>query len=253
MIDKKVYSSFKIETTFKNNSRMDSSQDSTSIAFTTTTLDHRLQPSPVKEVCQSSQDGLANPSSPLMSASLSPKPPSPSNLSESNPVKRVRKLKKRKCLKKAKGNEQPDISESELDLEQPAVRPTRKSRPHLRSSDLFTSPPTPEKKDKNDEMVVTEASNPQPQGIKLAKPSLNEANSDSSDLEIMDLPPPMPTDFVNLDSSDPDEMPEKAAKEPATMHTTENHAITDPQNLACNEVTSTSEIGTSSIVKAIER
>lgn len=247
-----TFAACQTETTTRNNSRMDTSQDAISKAFETSTLDHRLKPSPVKEVCQSSQDGLANPSSPLMSASLSPKPLSPSNLSESNPVKRVRKLKKRKCLKKAKGNEQPEISESELDLEQPALRPIRKYRSHRRSSDLLTSPPTPEKKDKNEEMVVTEASKPQPQGIKLAKPPLNEANSDSSDLEIVELPPPVPTDFVNLDSSDPEEMPEKAAKEPATMHKIENQAITDPQNLACNEVTSTSEIGTRSIVKAIE-
>uniref|UniRef100_A0A671S6F4 Zinc finger protein 106-like n=1 Tax=Sinocyclocheilus anshuiensis TaxID=1608454 RepID=A0A671S6F4_9TELE len=195
-------------------------------------VEFSLQSSPVKEIHRnlSSQEGLANPSSSFMSATFSPKPLSPSNHLETNPVKRVRKLKKRKCLNKAKLNEQPEISESELDAEQPASRPTRKCRPHRRSK-----------------MVVTDASKAQPQGTKLATPPVNEDHSDSSELEMVELPPP-DIDIVNLDSSDPDERPEKKAKESATAYSTD-HAVTDPQNLACNEVTSTSEIDTSSIVK----
>ncbi len=100
-------------------------------------------------------------------------------------------------------------------------------------------------------MVVTEASKAQPQGTKPATPPVNEDHSESSELEMVEVPPP-DIDIVNLDSSDPDEMPEKKAKESATAYTTD-HAVKDPQNLACNEVTSTSEIDTSSIVKTCER
>uniref|UniRef100_A0A672N9X8 Zinc finger protein 106 n=1 Tax=Sinocyclocheilus grahami TaxID=75366 RepID=A0A672N9X8_SINGR len=200
------------------------SQDATSMALTAASSVHRLQLSPVKEIHRnlSSQEGLANPSSSFMSATLSPKPLSPSNPLETNPVKRVRKLKKRKCLNKAKLNEQPEISESELDAELPASRPTRKCRPHRGSSSTY-----------------------------LATPPVNEDHSNSSELEMVELPP-LDIDIVNLDSSDPDERPEKKAKESATAYSTD-HAVTDPQNLACNEVTSTSEIDTSSIVKTCER
>uniref|UniRef100_A0A8C2JPQ1 Zinc finger protein 106a n=1 Tax=Cyprinus carpio TaxID=7962 RepID=A0A8C2JPQ1_CYPCA len=220
-----VYSSFKTDTTFS--SKMEASRDATSMALTGASSVHRLQPSPIKEIHPnlSSQEGLANPSSSLMSAALSPKPLSPSNHLETNPVKRVRKLKKRKCLNKAKLNEQPEISESELDAEQPATRPTRKCRSNRRSK-----------------MAVTEASKAPPQGTKLATPPVNKRHSDSSDLEMVELPPP-DIDIVNLDSSDPEEMPEKKDKESATAYTT-GHAVKDPQNLACNEVTSTSEIDT---------
>lgn len=252
---------------------MESSHDATIMALTVAPSDHRIEPSPNKEICQNSQEGLANPSS-----HLSPKPLSPSSHIETDPVKRVRKLKKKKCLKKAKGNEQPEISESELDAEQPAPRPARKYRPHRRSSgtSASASPPTPEEKIENEAMVVTEVSKAQPQRTKLATPPKNEAHSDSSELEMVELPPPVPTDFVNLDSSDPDEIPEKNAKESTKELTKEStkkstkesakesakesttayskdRAITDPQNLACNEVTSTSEIDTSSTVKARER
>uniref|UniRef100_A0A8C1DC90 Zinc finger protein 106 n=1 Tax=Cyprinus carpio carpio TaxID=630221 RepID=A0A8C1DC90_CYPCA len=245
-----VFATCQTDATF--NTKIKTSQGATSMALAAASSVHRLQLSPVREINRnsSSQEGLANPSSSLMSATLSPKPLSPSNHLETNPVKRVRKLKKRKCLDKAKLNEQPEISESDLDAEQPATRPTRKCRPHRRSSSIYVTPPTPEEKDENEEMVVTEASKAQPQGAKLATPPVNEDHSESSELEMVELPPP-DIDIVNLDSSDPDEMPEKKAKESATAYTTD-HAVTDPQNLACNEVTSTSEIDTSSIVKTCE-
>ncbi|XP_052437270.1 zinc finger protein 106 isoform X1 [Carassius gibelio] len=233
------------------NTKIKASQCATSMALAAASSVHRLQQSPVKEIHRnsSSQEALANPSSSLMSVTFSPKPLSPSNHLETNPVKRVRKLKKRKCLNKAKLNEQPEISESELDAEQPAPRPTRKCRPHRRSSNINVSPSTPEEKDENEEMVVTEASRAQQQGAKLATPPVNGDHSESSELEMVELPPP-DIDIVNLDSSD-EEMPEKKAKGSSTADTTD-HAVTDPQNFACNEVTSTSEIDTSSIVKTSE-
>ncbi|XP_026085272.1 zinc finger protein 106-like isoform X2 [Carassius auratus] len=240
-----VFATCQTDTTFS--SKMEASRDATSMALTAASSIHRSQPSPVKEIHPnlSSQEG-PNPSSSLMSATLSPKPLSPSNHLENNPVKRVRKLKKRKCLNKAKLNEQPEISESELDAVQPATRPTRKCQPHRRSSSTKVPPPTPDEKE---EMAVTKVSKTKTQGAKLATPPKNERHSDSSELEMVELPPP-DIDIVNLDSSD-EEMPEKKAKESASAYTT-GHAVKDPQNLACNEVTSTSEIHTSSTVKASE-
>lgn len=244
---------FRFKTDNTINTKIKASQDATSMALTAASSVHRLQPSPVKEIHQnsSSQERLANPSSSLISATLSPKPLSPSNHLETNPDKRIRKLKKKKSLNKAKLNKQPEISESELDAEQPAPRPTRKCRPNRRSSSTYVSPPTPEEKDENEEMVVTEASKAQPQGTKLATPPVKEDHSESSELEMVELPPP-DIDIVNLDSSDPDEMLEKKRKESATAYT-KDHVVTDPQKLASNEVTSTCEIDTSSIVKTSER
>ncbi|XP_043119325.1 zinc finger protein 106 [Puntigrus tetrazona] len=246
-----VFAACQTDTTF--NIEIKASQDATSMALTAASSVNKLQPSPVKEINRnsSSQEGLAIPSSSLMPATLSPKPVSPSNHIETNPVKRVRKLKKRKCLNKAKLNEQPEISESELDAEEPTLRPARKYRAHRRSSSICVPPTTTEQKEENEEMVVAEASKAQPQEAKLATPSpVNENHSESSELEMVELPPP-DIDIVNLDSSDPDEMPENTTKVSATVNTTD-HAVTDHQNLACNEVTSTSEIDTSSIAKTTE-
>ncbi|XP_052009330.1 zinc finger protein 106-like [Xyrauchen texanus] len=240
------------DTTFKCGIRIDSSQDSTAMSLSAAQSDHVLQPSCLKESRQSSQEGLVNPTSPHMSVTLSPKPLSLSNNPEINSVKRVRKLKKRKYLKKVKGNEQPEISDSELDGEQPVSRPSRKYRSHQRSSGTNTSPSMPEEKEEKEDLLITEASKNGTQQTKLAPSPTNEApNSDSSELEMVELPPHLPTDFVNLDSSEPDElMPEEKFKKSATA--AKDHTITDPQNLACNEVTSTSEINTRSSVKACE-
>ncbi len=183
---------FHFKTDTPINTKIKASQDTTSMALTAASSVHRLQPSPVKEIHQntSSQEQLANPPSSLISATPSPKPLSPSNRLETNPEKRIRKLKKKKCLNKAKLNKQPEISESELDAEQPAPRPTRKCRPHRRSSSTYVSPPPPEEKDENEEMVVTEASKAQSQETKLATPPVNEDHSESSELEMVELPPP---------------------------------------------------------------
>ncbi|XP_073725619.1 zinc finger protein 106-like isoform X2 [Misgurnus anguillicaudatus] len=243
-----VFATCQTDTKFKY-SRMDSSQDSTSISPTTApSADHRLQPSPNTENHQSAQEGLPNPASAPMSEIPIPKPQSPVIHAETGPVKRVRKLKKRKCLRKAKGDEQAQISDSELDAEQPIQRPVRKQRPQRRSSRINTSPCTLQEKGENAQVLVTEASKGDSEETELASQPMNDAHDSSSELEMVELPPPAPIDFVDLDTSDADDMPEKKAKESGTA----DNATTDPQNLACNEVTSTSEIGSSSNIKACE-
>lgn len=146
------------------------------------------------------------------------------------------------------GDEQAQISDSEL--EQPISRPVRKHRPQRRSNGNSASTSTAQEKGENGEMVASKADTEETELV--SQPMNDEHDSDSSDLEMVELPTPVPTDVVNLDTSDPDEMPEEKTKESVTAGTVE-HATTEAQNLACNEVTSTSEIGSSSTVKACER
>lgn len=149
------------------------------------------------------------------------------------------------------GDEQPQISDSEL--EQPISRPVRKHRPYRRSNGTSAPPSTAKEKGGNKEMLATKASKADAEETESMSQPMNVAqDSDSSELEMVELPQPVPTDVVNLDTSDPDEMPEEKTKEPITTVTVE-HATRKPKNLACNEVTSTSEIGSSSTVKACER
>lgn len=245
-----IYVSLNTDTKFKYISCMDSSQDSTSMSLTSApSTDHKLQPSLNTENHQSAQEELANPASAPMSEKPFAKPQSPVIHPETGPVKRVRKLKKRKCLRKAKGDEQAQISDSELDAEQPITRPVRKHRPQRKSSGTNNSPCTLQEKEENVQVLVTEASKGDLEETELASQPVNEAHDSSSELEMIDLPPPAPIDFVDLDTSDADDMPEKKAKESGTG----DNATTDPQNLACNEVTSTSEIGRRSTIKACER
>ncbi|XP_056623775.1 zinc finger protein 106 isoform X2 [Triplophysa dalaica] len=243
------YAACQTDASFKFSKRKDTSQESTSMSFTGAPSDHRLEPSPPPqtESHQSAQEGLANTPSPLISVKLAPKLQSPFIHPEPSPVKRVRKLKKRKCLKKAMGDEQPQISDSEL--EQPISRPLRKLRPQRRSNGTSASTYTAQEKDINIKMLALKADTVETELV--SQPIKVGHDSDSSELEMVELPPQVPNDFVNLDTSDSDEMPEKKTKESVTAGTVE-HATTEPHNLACDEVTSTSEIGSSSIVKACE-
>ncbi|KAA0711415.1 Zinc finger protein 106 [Triplophysa tibetana] len=243
------YAACQTDTSFKFSKRKDSSQESISMSFTGAPSDHRTEPSPPTqtESHQSAQEGLVNPPSPLISVKLAPKLQTPFIQLETSPVKRVRKLKKRKCLKKAMGDEQPQISDSEL--EQPISRPLRKLRPQRRSNGTSASTYTAQEKDINIKILASKANTEETELV--SQPMKVGHDSDSSELEMVELPPQVPKDIVNLDTSDSDEMPEKKTKESVTAGTVE-HATTEPQNLACDEVTSTSEIGSSSTVKTCE-
>uniref|UniRef100_A0AAR2M5D8 C2H2-type domain-containing protein n=1 Tax=Pygocentrus nattereri TaxID=42514 RepID=A0AAR2M5D8_PYGNA len=176
---------------------------------------------------------------------LSPKPSPPSAVQEAKAGKRVRKLKKKKALRKAQGSEQPDISDSELDAEQP-IRPLRKLRTRRRpsGSSLLAA------EVKEESMEVAEAPDPPQSQEPTTVPTEKEAqDTESSELEMVELPQTVPAEVVNLETSDPDEgvqedmSPAQVSKESAALKTR-------AQKLACNEVTSTSEIDTSSAVKS---
>uniref|UniRef100_A0A8B9JD53 Zinc finger protein 106a n=1 Tax=Astyanax mexicanus TaxID=7994 RepID=A0A8B9JD53_ASTMX len=182
--------------------------------------------------CRTTEESVLDPSCPPATANipinpLFSKPAPASAVPEPKAGKRVRKLKKKKLLKKAQASEQPDISDSELDTDQPA-RPVRK----LRSRRRPKAPDPPQTKEPT----------PTPAGKEAQ-------DTDSSELEMVELPQAVPSEVVNLESSDPDEgvpedvSPAQAAKKPVAQKTR-------AQKLACNEVTSTSEIDTSSAVKS---
>uniref|UniRef100_A0A4W4G9J1 C2H2-type domain-containing protein n=1 Tax=Electrophorus electricus TaxID=8005 RepID=A0A4W4G9J1_ELEEL len=196
-----------------------------------------------------SQESVLGPSPPPVAVSpllnsLSPKPSPPPTVQDPKAGKRVRKLKKKRVLRKAQGNEQPDASDSELDADQ-APRPVRKLRPRRRPSGSCPSPPATEEMDE----IMEVAGAPEPMEMKESEmaPAGKEArNSDSSELEMVELPQAMPTEVVNLDSSETDEG--VAEEDPGPPEVSKECAAekTEAQRLACNEVTSTSEMDASS-------
>ncbi|XP_074548278.1 zinc finger protein 106 [Halichoeres trimaculatus] len=159
------------------------------------------------------------PSVPNLPASSSI-PNLPASPSELRSGKRVRKLKKRKVLKKAQGAEQPESSDTELDSE--ALRP-RWLRPRRRpsgSSQVSTSTLPVEDREGDVNM---------------------EAGEDGKDFKSprhTELPP-----AELMVNSDPEEMMEVAAdcqqplRDPAQVSPRSR-----PQSLACNEVSSTSDM-----------
>lgn len=209
-----------------------------------------LQQSPAHQAHLASQEHtLDPPTSPnFVSPSNNPvfkRYSSPHNSPEAKAGKRVRKLKKKRVLRNAQGSKQPEVSDSELDASQDS-RPLRKVRLRRRTSGACTSPPAVADK-KEESMELTGAL--ETKGPTLAPAGKETHGSDSSELEMVELPQSVPTEVVNLDSSDPDEEernPSQVTKESATE-------MTQTQNLACNEVTSTSEIDTSSGVANCER
>ncbi|KAI4875300.1 hypothetical protein NFI96_022581, partial [Prochilodus magdalenae] len=218
-------------------------QESIGMSLSSISSDHKSQVCPVPRSCRASQPVLdpPSPSATLSLNPLSPKPSPPSAVQEAKAGKRVRKLKKKKVLRKAQGSGQPDISDSELDAEQPA-RPIRKLRNRRRPSGSSSSFFPAEEKDEG--MEVADAPNPSQTPEPTPAPTEKEAqDADSSELEMMELTQTVPIEVVNLETSDPDEGVQEDIS-PALK--------TKAQKLACNEVTSTSEIDTSSAVKGGE-
>ncbi|XP_072545598.1 zinc finger protein 106 [Salminus brasiliensis] len=201
--------------------------------------------------CRASEEPVLDPSSPPASANLFSKPSPASAVQEAKAGKRVRKLKKKRVLRKAQGSEQLAVSDSELDTDQP-TRPVRKLRSRRRPSGSSSSSCPPAAEEKEESMEVAEAPDPTQSKEPTRTPAGKEVqDTDSSELEMVELPQALPSEVVNLDSSDPDEgvaedmSPAQVSKEPVALKTR-------AQKLACNEVTSTSEIDTSSAARSCE-
>uniref|UniRef100_A0A8C7DCS9 Zinc finger protein 106 n=1 Tax=Oncorhynchus kisutch TaxID=8019 RepID=A0A8C7DCS9_ONCKI len=165
-------------------------------------------------------------------------------------IKRVRKLKKKRVLRKAKGEEQQlDNSDTELEAETTFSRPVRLigtrrkpnggCRPQVTTSSSTSSPPgTSEDRGER----------PGPPRSPATRPEERQDDSDSS-LEMVVLPHAAPGEVVTIDTSGPEDgdMDICPRPQPAVSPPAPDTLKTEPQKLACNEVTSTSEMDGSSV------
>ncbi|XP_070776356.1 zinc finger protein 106 [Enoplosus armatus] len=169
----------------------------------------------------------------------------PSSPSELRSGKRVRKLKKRKVLKKAQGTEQPESSDTEIDGE--ALRP-RWLRPRRRpsgSSQVSTS--TQPSEDREGDMNMEGGEEASRQLFPTVKHDKVEFKTPKT---VVDLPQVAPAELtVNLDSEESMEVtaacqqPHMDAPIPAPPPAqVPDSSRPEPQSLACNEVTSTSDM-----------
>ncbi|XP_076002779.1 zinc finger protein 106 [Genypterus blacodes] len=145
--------------------------------------------------------------------------------------KRVRKLKKRRVLKKAQGTEQPESSDTELDGEASKPRWTRARRRPSEGSQISTSTlPTAVEDEERDTVLEKER-----QGSEEASGPLNRA------IKLEEEDSAVTTELMKFDTTEPEESMEVSAY-------TDRHVQvpgpceSEPQTLACNEVTSTSDM-----------
>lgn len=180
-------------------------------------------------------------------ATQSFEPPTVLNLpaSPSGSGKRVRKLKKRKVLKKAQGMEMPESSDTEIDGE--ALRP-RWLRPRRRpsgSSQVSTS--TLPSEDREGDMNMEGVEEASRRLFTTIKPVKEDPKSPKHMVELPQVAPAELT--VNLDSEESMEVtaayqqphmdPMVPASPPVQVP---DSSRPEPQSLACNEVTSTSDM-----------
>lgn len=150
--------------------------------------------------------------------------------------KRIRKLKKRKALKKAQGTEQPESSDTEIDREtlKPRwLRPRR--RPSGGSQDSTSTQPS---EDRDADMNVEEEE-------EASRQQKTDPKSHKHKVELAQLAP------AELSNIDTEERMEVDALVPASLPVQVRDASrSELQSLACNEVSSTSDMD---ICKSSER
>ncbi|XP_039992519.1 zinc finger protein 106 [Xiphias gladius] len=168
-------------------------------------------------------------------------PSSPSELSG----KRVRKLKKRKVLKKAQGTEQPESSDTELDGEPLRPRWLRPRRRPSGGSQVSTSSLPTEDREGDMNMDCSE------EARRLLFPAVKLEKADrNSSKRMVELPQVASAELtVNVDSEEHMEVtaasqrPHRDALLPAPNPVQDpDSSQPEPQSLACNEVTSTSDM-----------
>ncbi|XP_011618134.2 zinc finger protein 106 isoform X1 [Takifugu rubripes] len=177
-------------------------------------------------------DGAAPPSfAPPSSLPLLDEPAPPSELKSG---RRVRKLKKRKTPKKSQGTEPPESSDTELDGEALRPRWLRSRRRPSGGSQVSTSTQPSEDRDADVNMEVGEEAPTQlPQSITLDKTDFRP-------------PKPLVELMLNLDSEESMEVI-AACQHPHMDAPAPPAQLPDPsrpeaRSLACNEVTSTSDM-----------
>ncbi|XP_048831700.1 zinc finger protein 106-like [Brienomyrus brachyistius] len=193
------------------------------------------------ETVSGSQGGRAGrPCTPQREA----QPSLPSTLPESKSGNRVRRLKKKKMLRKALGGDQPENSDTELDGE-PVGRPVRKlkSRKKAKGSPVSTSSVVT--KGKEQDATVDG---------KVSPPSRYKQHNEDVDsmadscLKMVELPQAKFSKAISVESSDSDDG--STLHTPASKKSSTSNALSpppampkaEPPALACDEVTSTSEL-----------
>ncbi|XP_036397703.1 zinc finger protein 106 [Megalops cyprinoides] len=172
-------------------------------------------------------------------------PPASSSQPDPKSGKRVRKLKKKKVLKKALGQEQPDNSDTEQDGDT-SCRPIRrvKTKKKAKGARVSTSTPAPLGQQQDG---VCEAREGQASPPHKSKQEGAESDSSSS-LEMVELPQAAPLEVVSIDTSDPEDEPSPRASpkspSPPSAPPPTDPVKSEPSNLACDEVSSTSELDT---------
>ncbi|XP_018583323.2 zinc finger protein 106 isoform X1 [Scleropages formosus] len=185
------------------------------------------------------------PCSPQPDLQLSPS----SQLHESKSGKRVRKLKKKKALRRAPGDEHPDNSDTEEEGD--TFRPIRKLKPRKKAKvSPGSTSPSGLKEEKEEVEVNGKLSFSRTDQVKNVG-----GNRDHLFLEMVELPHAKSHGASSIDSLSSNDGPvsliSALKKETSTkrMPQTPAAAKSESQTVACNEVTSTSELDGSIRVK----
>uniref|UniRef100_A0A8C2ZV16 Zinc finger protein 106 n=1 Tax=Cyclopterus lumpus TaxID=8103 RepID=A0A8C2ZV16_CYCLU len=169
----------------------------------------------------------------------------PASPSELRSGKRVRKLKKRKALKKAQGPEQLESSDTEIDGDASRPRWLRPRRRPSGSSVVSTSTPPSEDREGDMNMELGEETS-----MRLCPSIKLEKEDHKSPKYAVERPQVAPTELgVNLDSEESMEVtaacqqPRMDVLVPASPPVqVPDSSRPEPQSLACNKVTSTSDM-----------
>ncbi|KAG9336796.1 hypothetical protein JZ751_003144 [Albula glossodonta] len=214
----------------------------------TATLPHQTPVLPHRRDSQTTETSTGGTSNSASIEQMLPPPPSSSSQPEPKSGKRVRKLKKKKSLRKSPGQEQQaDDSDTEQDGNAEASsRPVRKTKGRKKAKGVQVSTSTPASTT-GLEQGGGEGEGPV-QELPPSKPKQDHGGAESEDssspLEMVELPQALPLEVVAIDSSDAEDKPAAnpvSAKTPATD---------DAVNLACDEVSSTSELDATTKTKA---
>lgn len=222
------------------------------------------------------------------SSGLHPLCPPMSQLEQAKGVKKVRKLKKKRMLRQAQGISPPaDNSDSESEEESVASRTRmRKMRPRRRASGSLVSTSTPPSTDKpqeeEEEALMDSNSNngrddggvkmETAEGLATARTSpppalpphspppieLKLCDSDSSELEMVELNQAAGGEVISIDMSDHEDVKMEEEEASATAVDSKSASLAnmpspvpvvpegrmkeEPPKVACDEVTSTSEM-----------
>ncbi|KAJ8289135.1 hypothetical protein COCON_G00017940 [Conger conger] len=180
---------------------------------------------------------------PATAEPTAPAPASPPAPAEKG-GKRVRKLKKKRALRKGLGAEQPANSDTEQDGEADASsRPVRriKAKKKAKGAQVSTSTPAAAGQERPQE-DPGEGRPPRPRAQEEEEEEARAESDDSSSLEMVELPQPGPVAVVSIDDSSDEETAPAAVETPAETPATPDPVKPATPNLACDEVSSTSEM-----------